>query len=158
DILSENVTGLQAAQELEIRVRQLRFRSLLYLMDPSQARVAPIEEAERSFEQALAVARQSALTPEEQECVRTIQSGYEQYQAEQARLRAGARPGLSAAELQSLADNHPIRLVVKPCQDLTRINQEKMEQAAEESRRVARQGNLAMLLLGLAGPVGGLVL
>ena len=32
DILSRNVASLQAAQELEIRVRQLRFHNLLYLI------------------------------------------------------------------------------------------------------------------------------
>jgi signal transduction histidine kinase len=158
DILRDNVTSLQAAQELEIRVRQLRFRSLLYLMDPNPARLLPIEEAERQFEDALAVARQSALSPDEQECVRTIQAGYQQYQAEQARLRSEARPGRSAAEMQKLADTHPIHLVADPCQELTKLNQDKMAQAADESRRVAEQGNRAMLLLGLAGPVGGLAL
>lgn len=34
DILSRNVASLQAAQELEIRVRQLRHHNLLYLMAP----------------------------------------------------------------------------------------------------------------------------
>ncbi len=158
DILQENVTSLQAAQELEIRVRQLRFRSLLYLMDPVPERLAPIRQAEQRFEEALDTARESAATPDEQAYVQAIQAGYQRYHEEQARLRAEARPGRSAPELQALADTHPIQQVVTPCQGLSRLNQEKMAEAAEESRRLAQQGNVAMLLLGLLGPVGGIVM
>jgi len=37
-ILSENVTSLEAAQELEIQLRQLRFHSFLYVIDPTEKR------------------------------------------------------------------------------------------------------------------------
>src|SRR5581483_7183839 len=62
-VLADNVASLQAAQELEIRVRQLRFHTLLYLMDPEPARLAPIEEDQKNFEEALAIARRTATTP-----------------------------------------------------------------------------------------------
>ena len=39
-----------------------------------------------------------------------------------------------------------------------RVNKEQMGRTAEESLRVSRQASWAMLLLGLAGPVGGLVI
>src|SRR5947209_5185079 len=59
-VLSENVDSLQAAQELEIRVRQLRFHCFLYLIDPRPERLAPIDQDHQSFESALQTAQRAA--------------------------------------------------------------------------------------------------
>src|SRR4051812_2896413 len=66
-VLAENVASLQAAQQLEIRVRQLRFHTLLYLLDPEPARLKPIEQDQTNFEGAIAAARHTATTPEEEQ-------------------------------------------------------------------------------------------
>ncbi|HEY1379762.1 MAG TPA: ATP-binding protein [Gemmataceae bacterium] len=158
DVLSENVTSVQAAQELEIRVRQLRFHNLLYLLEPTAKRLEPIQADEGRFEAALEVARASADTPEEQDCIRAVESGYDQYRREQADLRAAAAAGRRPTNLPQLADTHPVQLVVDPCLELSRINREKMQEAAAESQRQASQGSVALILLGLVGPVGGLVM
>src|ERR1700757_992682 len=69
-ILSRNVTSLQAAQELENRVRQLRFDSFVNFMDPTrQARRDRIDEDRSGFEKALESAYQAAHTAEEQALV-----------------------------------------------------------------------------------------
>jgi len=69
DILSRNVASLQAAQELEIRVRQLRFHNLLYLMQPDPAELDAIETDQRRFEEALETTRQASHTAEEKKWV-----------------------------------------------------------------------------------------
>jgi two-component system, NtrC family, sensor histidine kinase HydH len=158
NILSDNVTSLQAAQELEIRVRQLRFHSVLYLMDPRPERLKPIEADQEHFEEALEVVRQTADTPEEEDCFRRIEEAYQDYQREQVHLRETAGRGRSGGEFAALLDSHPVRRVVQPCQELLRVNRERMEETALESQHVSEQANRAMLLLGLAGPVGGLIM
>src|SRR5690242_19658889 len=85
-ILSENVTSLEAAQELEIQVRRLRFHSFLYVIDPTPVHVAPIDEDHRSVEAALDRARHAVNTPEERACVRAIAAGYQRYHDELAKL------------------------------------------------------------------------
>jgi signal transduction histidine kinase len=157
-VLSQNVRSLQAAQELEICVRQLRFHTLLYIAEPVRDRLGPIDEDEKHFKEALQIARQTAGTPEEQACVRAIEAGYRQYHDEQAELRAAVERGKPPTDLNKLVDSHPIRHVVDPCQELLRLNRENMEQVARESRRVSGQGSLVMLLLGLAGPISGIAL
>ncbi len=62
-ILSQNVASLQAAQELEIRVRQLRNHTFLYLIEPTPVRLEPIETDQEHFESALQLARESASSP-----------------------------------------------------------------------------------------------
>src|SRR6266542_34644 len=73
-ILTREVTSLQAALELEIRLRQLRFRSFLNMIDPKHARPEPIQKAHLAFEESLERADSLAFTPEEQTCVRDIRS------------------------------------------------------------------------------------
>ena len=157
-ILSGNVTSLQAAQELEIRVRQLHFHTLLYLMDPRKGREERIADDHRHFEQALEQARRACQTQEEKDCVRDIDTAYHVYDKQQSNLRPGKIKARSPAEFARLSDTHPARGVVEPCQRLLELNQDKLEQTRNESRRVSRQARLAMLVLGLAGPIGGLVM
>lgn len=58
-ILSQNVRSLEAAQDLEIRVRQLRFHCLVYLIEPTPARLSPIEADHQGFEASLRMAGES---------------------------------------------------------------------------------------------------
>ncbi len=157
-ILSRNVASLQAAQELEIRLRQLRFHCFVYLVDPTSKRLEPIEEDHRHFEQALAMARQSAHSPEERTYVAEIQTGYQRYREELEQLQMDVAHGVPLPSLAELADKHPVRHIVEPCRELFRINKEAMERYAQDSSSVTRQAHLAMLLLGLAGPVSGLII
>jgi two-component system sensor histidine kinase HydH len=156
-IVSENVASLQAAQDLVIHVRQLRYHCFVYLLDPQPRRLAPIEADEQKFEEALRVARRSAGTVAEKECVQAIAAGYQQYQAELAQLREEVIRNHQSLELGQLADNHPVRHVVDPCQVLLRLNKESMQATSRDSERVSRQVNLLILLIGVAGPIGGLL-
>src|SRR5262245_52921012 len=71
-ILSDNVASLMAAQELEIRLRQLRFHSFIYVMDPGPMRQASVRADEEAFEVALARAQKAANDPEEEALVAAI--------------------------------------------------------------------------------------
>jgi signal transduction histidine kinase len=155
--LAENVASLQAAQELEIRVRQLRFHCFLYLMDPRPERLKPIALDEQNFEDALARAREAADAPEEITWVEAISSGYRQYHDELAALRREVSSGWRPTDLSRLADLHPVRHIVDPCQELLRFNREAMEESARENERVGNQAHKVMLLVGILGPLGGLV-
>jgi signal transduction histidine kinase len=156
-ILTENVRNQEAAEELEIQVRRLRFHSFLYLMDPSPQRVSRIRADHELIEQALQVVRNSANTAEEQAKIQEIERGYRQYQSEIDQLLATPPKAMLRTELAKFADTHPVDRVVTPSQELVQINKEMMEKTSEESRRVASQARLILVLLGLVGPAGGLL-
>ncbi len=157
NILSENVASLEAAQELEICVRQLRFHGIVYLLDPGPERMQPIRQNHEAFEQALDLARRSANTPEERAWLQKIGEGYRQYHTEMIAAHGEPDRRGAPADLARLTDEHPIRHVVEPCEALFRFNKQAMEQTARESARASGRVQLAMLLLGFGGPVGGLV-
>jgi signal transduction histidine kinase len=156
-ILSKNVTSLKAAQELEIRVRQLRNHCFLYLIEPTPQRLEPIELDNQHFEEALQIAQRSANSPREREIVAAIQTGYQQYRDELAKLRDDVQRHGPRTDFGKLSDTHPIRFVTDPCHELLNLNEEAMDRTAEESASVSRRAHLMALLLGLGGPISGVL-
>ncbi len=157
-ILRENVASAQASLDLENSMRQLRYHSLLYLLRPSDDSLAQIEADEARFAEAFARAVESANTPDEEALVQRIGSGFAGYKEEMARLRAQvARSGPLRTDFAQLAQEHPIRQLVAPCQELGALNLGQLEQTASESEDLSRRWRAALVLLGLAGPLGGLL-
>lgn len=155
NILSENVTSLQAAQELEIRLRQLRFHSFMYQIDPQPPRMDQVRSDERAFEEALAEARRAAYSPEEKVVVAAIETGYTLYREE---IEDGPKPELTTRkDIIGWADRHPVRHLTHPCHELLRINKEAMAETALESESVSQKARVAMILLGILGPLSGLI-
>lgn len=156
-ILSENVTSLEAAQELEVQLRQLRFHALLYVIDPTPERRALVDQDHRDFEAALAQVRSSANQPEERHLVEQIHNGYRRYRDELERGGTFAGKTWGRDDLLNWADAHPVRHLQAPCEELLRLNKEEMERTARESEALAGRTRWGMFGLGLAGTAGGLV-
>jgi signal transduction histidine kinase len=166
-VLRQRVQSSQAAQRLEISVRQLRFRSLLYLAhrspprpepdEKTRARLDKITEAQQAFKTALAIVRETAAgNTEEMSVVEAIQAGYDDYRNEMDKLRQSAgQPGVAWLDL---VESHPINQVVDPCEELVGINDAKMKEMLAESERVSQRASWVMLLLGLCGPLGGIAM
>jgi signal transduction histidine kinase len=155
-ILSGNVTSLEAAAELEVKLRQLRLHMFLYVMDPTPAREQQIAEAEEGFEAALAVARRSSR-PEDIGLVADIETGFQKYRANRPNPTELGRRGWTRDEYLAWADAHPVQPLLDGCQELMRRNREAMEETARESARVSERTETAMSALAILGPVGGLV-
>jgi two-component system sensor histidine kinase HydH len=156
-IRSESVVSVQAAQQLEIYVRQLRFHCFRYLIDPSVENHKTIVEDEEKFRFWLDEARRAARTREELNYVGQIETGFGQYQGELARLREEVARTRKPVDFQALDKGHPIRHVTDPCRELLRVSTERMAETFQESERVSRQALLGMILLGVGGPLGGVI-
>jgi signal transduction histidine kinase len=154
-ILKQNVTSLQAAQELEIRVRQLRFHSFLNLMSPDKERQQRIEGDHQHFEEALQKVRTEAHTPEELAYVDLIDRNYQNYRLGLENLKIG--PQRTQVDFVHMVDQHPVNDVVEPCQELLNQNKAIMDQTSEDNSRVSRQVRWLMILLGIVGPISGLL-
>jgi signal transduction histidine kinase len=155
-LLSENVASQEAAQELEINLRQLRFHSFLYALDPTAARQKPIRDDQEGFEAALDHARRAAVGDEEQKLVRDIEAGYRRYRAALAQDDPAAHP-VPPGDFLKWADKHPVHNLQAPCQELIQVSKKAMRETAAESETVTARTQNALLLLGLAGPLGGLL-
>jgi len=155
-ILAGNVTSLDAAGELEVKLRQLRFHTFLFVMDPTPARERQIADAEQGFEAALAVAKQ-ASRPEDADLVAQIEAGFRQYRADRPSSADLGRRGWTRTEYLAWADAHPVQPLLDGCQELMRRNREAMEATARESERVSNRTETVMSALAILGPIGGLI-
>src|SRR5579871_504953 len=142
---------------MELRLRQLRFHAFLYLMDPTPERRSPVDEDHHQFEQALAESRRLAILPEEQNLIESVEVGYRRYRSELDSPSRLLSPGSSRADLLRWADAHPVRHLLAPCEELLRVNRQAMEATARESQTVGEQSQTILTLLGVLGPVGGLL-
>jgi signal transduction histidine kinase len=154
-LLTREFNQLQAIQELETDLRQLRFDSFLALMEPAPARTRLVEEDQHRLEAALTRARREARNQRESALLRKISAGYERYREELA--QAGhTRPPLQGPDLAHWDDVHPIRHILAPCEELIETNRQGMDQMAEDSRTLSHRTSLALILLGILGPASGL--
>lgn len=156
-ILSENVASLHAALDLENQMRQLRYHSFQYLLSPSAETFQQIDGDERALQEAMARARSAATTDAERDLLHQIESGFGKYQDEMARLRGEVALIGPRGDFAKLARNHPLRHIVAPCQELARVSREQLDRTAAESDELSARSSRVLLLLGLAGPAGGLL-
>ncbi len=162
-ILSREVTSLQVAMDLEIRVRSLRFHSFLNLIDREHKEDQPIRDANAAVADQLRRAEQVAYSPQERALLQRIRDGYQRYRNELSTMSAeleAMRKDPSrhtAPNLHKLAKRHPVNYVVDPCQDLVRLTKRQMEETVQEGEHVSRLVRLAMLGLGVIAPLSGLL-
>jgi len=155
DILAENVLGMKAALQLEVSARQLRFHSFLFLIDPRDPVWQDIETDREQFESWLEKAAPSARTSQEQGLLREIHERYDTYWKDFQDARRQPRDGNQ--NVGALAAAHSVRPLTAPCRDLLRLNEEALDDAVHRSREITKQLQLTLLLLGLGGPLGGLI-
>jgi signal transduction histidine kinase len=119
---------------------------------------------EQNFETSLAATRTAATGEEELAAVRDLEIKWKTYSKSQADLRAKVVPNQPLAEFAKpsdfakLADAHPLVQVVAPCQEVVRLMRERMNRVASDNRALGQRAGWALLLLGIAGPAGGLLM
>lgn len=158
DILANNVTSLQAAQGLEISLRQLRFRCVIYLVAPEPQLLTDIHESEKNFGEWLDRAKDTAQSDEEWRVIHQIEEGFNKYQLEFDRAQEQIRLLGPSRNFKTLAVAHPVLPIVEPCHELLRINEEIINETAKENARLKQKLQLVLLLLSLGGPISGLIM
>jgi signal transduction histidine kinase len=156
-LLSQTVHNLQAALELQLSLRKLRTHSFLYVMDPSEKRWDRVEQIHRQFEKALEGVRDSVDSPAAEQLIAAIEAGYHRYRRELTGARKALPEHPTLADFLLWADEHPVQQLLDPCQELLAVDQQAINAATEESESINLQTRKNLLLLGLVGPIGGLV-
>jgi serine/threonine-protein kinase len=154
-ILSENVTSLEAAQDLEIHLRQLRFHSFLLIIDPNDQRRQLVETDHDGFERAMEMVRRNAHRPRERHLIAQIEENYQRYRAALAEGNAPAT--LRPDDLARWADAHPIRDLQKPCAELLQLSKAEIDETARESKQLSLRTRMATWLSPLLGLMSGLL-
>ena len=152
-----DVVRMEAADELQIRLRQLRFHSVLNAADPSTSRRRVVDDDRRSVENALAEVGRECDSPGDQIVIDSITQGYREYEAS---LGLDSDPGPTARTGSSLfqwADAHPVQGLLDRCRELEVRQKDRMNSSLERSDSQTTWAGRVLLGLGLAGALGGLV-
>lgn len=156
-ILTHNVASMRAAQHLEMSAHKLRLHSLMYLIDPNRELKDKIDHDQQEFEKWLRIASDTAATAPEQVAIEKIGDGYNRFQQSLSGLTALAERDGGRSDLRAFAATGPVRWVVEPCEEFADLNDRQMKQIADHSHTLTERLRGVMLLLGVIGPLGGLV-
>lgn len=147
---------MEAADELQVQLRHLRFHTLLHVADPAETRRALVRADIAQADAALEAVR-ADTNPDDAGLVADIGRGYAEYK------RALGPDGLSppAADLRALvrwSDAHPIRELQQMCRDLSDRQRARMDAGLARSESQTAWAGRVLLGLGVAGAFGGLVI
>ncbi len=151
----ENLVSLRAVHDMQMALGRLRYDVLASnLMPPSNDRLHLVHEDQKAFRSALERLRQ--LTPPEQTAsLNRIEAGFQRYLEELHGLEDSpvGKPEVVVRWMEA----HPIRHVMAPCQELLEEHQVKIEEELLQSQDWSTKLQLALIFLGMVGPIGGLV-
>tara|TARA_R110002072_G_scaffold302970_1_gene490479 strand:- start:13237 stop:14685 length:1449 start_codon:yes stop_codon:yes gene_type:complete len=154
DILAWNVSSIRAAEELELIIRETRYRLNQYLLTGDSAHLKEAVGLRESTEQWIDEAHRLSSMPEEVELIEQVRSGYQRFLREGERLAEG---NVDAVIVQRLAREILPNEVLRPARLYLDLNEQHLARSSEENQAMAERLGIGLLLLGLCGAVAGLV-
>ncbi len=155
--LQQNVASSQISRQLEVTARQLRFNCFLYLVRANPQTLEEVNKDEATFEHWLHKASKSSQGSVDEKLIADIKQAYSEYRQHFDALRAQALAGHPPDDVLLLARASPVEHIVEPCRRLLEEHDDRALATAEQSEQISRYLRLAMLMLGLAGPLGGIL-
>lgn len=155
--LARDVESLQSAQELALRLRQLRYHGFMYVLEPSDAHRLPVERDHVQFEDALRRARGAADQARELELLDRMADGYRNYRREIDDPSRWPISPVTLARAVAWGDAHHVAPLLEPCEELLRLNRRSIEDARRENDALTARASTRMILLTVGGALGGLL-
>jgi two-component system, NtrC family, sensor histidine kinase HydH len=155
--LRVNVSGIRAAEELEILVREARTRLDHFLITGDRRYLADVPKLRLLIEQWLGEAELWGITPEEQRLTKRVRSGNERFWDRLEQItQMGANAGLRG-QVRALIDDVLVREMLEPAHEYLDLNEDEVKEAIEKNQVFADRLVYALLLLGICGSAAGLV-
>jgi signal transduction histidine kinase len=153
----DDVVRLEAAEELQISLRQLRFHSLMAAADPSPQRLRLLSDDRTLVADALSAARRKCDSEEDIRLLRDIERGYREYEVAIAADIPPKIPQPSGPEMLRWADAHPVRGLLVPCRELANRQRDRMTGSLERSDTQTTWAGRVLCGLALVGALGGVM-
>ncbi len=148
---------MRAAGELQIRLRQLRFHSLMVAADPSTARQRVTADDRALVQAALEDVRRECDAEDDLRLLATIDTAYQQYEASLATRTVATTTGLTGGDLIHWADAHPVQGLLQPCRELADRQRDRMAGSVLRSDTQTTWAGRLLLAFGLIGAFGGVL-
>jgi len=146
---------MEAADELQVQLRHLRFHSLVCAADPTPSRRELVRSDTERVDAALDAIRRD-VPPDDAAGFSQIEKDFAEYKR---RLGPDGLPqtATSIADLIRWSDAHPMRELLLPCRELSDRQRSRMDAGLSRSESQSAWAGGVLLVLGIAGALGGLV-
>jgi two-component system sensor histidine kinase HydH len=155
--LRADAARLQAAQQAQIHLREYRVHTIVLAAGPTDARRRQVDADRRLFRDSLDALRGLTDGPDDVADLAEVESGWRQYEGELEKDNVTRPAFRSVADLAVWADAHRVGSLLVPCSRLVERSEERMAQTTSRSREQARWAGTGLLVVGLLGPLAGLV-
>lgn len=156
-VLTDNVSSVQAANELESSLRAVHVQFDRYLITLDRKHLEPVPRLKQRTEEALVEAEQTAVTPREQAVMRRVRQGYQHFFEEYDRLLQEPPPQGVFAKVVELIDTVLTKEILEPTREYVKLNEGMLARATEANFELSQQLTLGLVGLGFCGSVGGLL-
>jgi two-component system sensor histidine kinase HydH len=152
-----DVARMEAAEQLQILLRQLRLHLLVAKAAPTDKRRQEVENDRNLLTAALSTAHREAEAEDDVQLLNTIDKGYRDYEAGLAVDTTSISKDMTINELIKWSDNHRIEGLLVPCRVLAERQRDRMAQSLERSEAQTAWAGRLLLGLGLTGALGGVL-
>lgn len=159
-VLAENVSSLQVAQELEVALFRMRGLTANYFLDEDSRWLATLEERKREWQSWMNKAKETALTREENDILQNISLHFAEYEMSLQTALALNQAGRSQEAKARLlhASREVFNAIYDRCEAFVALNENAMYAAEEKMKRTNSLVRAAMYGLGVGGMVLGAIL
>ncbi len=158
--LARNTLSMRAAEELVIEFHNVQHKLHLFLItrDRRHLKEVPgLRLGTQGTDRWLNVMEQTAMTQEERELIGRVHNGYQRFFTEFDRLLQAPRADNLPDRVRELADGTLTPEILQPAQKYLDINEKEIGDNNEANQTNTDHMVLALLLLGVCGPVSGLL-
>lgn len=155
DLLALDVASMLAAEDLEIKMREVRSHLNRYLRASDSHYLDDLPELQQTTERLLASARKSSNTNRELKFIDEIEQGCHRFFAHVERARHSSSTEKSISRL--LSDSNMERDIFQPARAYVDYHRKVVERTSRQSQIMADRMGLGLLLLGVCGAAAGLV-
>ncbi len=154
ELLAWNVASIRAAEELEIVIRETRYRLNQFLLTGDSNHIQDAVALRESTEQWIAEADRLASLPDEQELINQVRTGYRHFLDESNQLVKGQADPVAVGRLaKDILPNE----VLGPARQYLDLNEQHLARSSAENQTVADRLVVGLILLALCGAVAGLI-
>ena len=156
-MLDSHVASVQAAQKLEIRLREIHVQIDRYLITGQKKHLDSVPDLKAKADKALQGARELATTDREQSQMREVQEGYDKFFEEYHKYELQPPPEGRYAKVLELVDNDLSRKILGPAREYVALNQEMLNQSARANQELSQRLTVGLIGLGVCGAAAGLL-
>ncbi|QDV20567.1 Sporulation kinase A [Gimesia panareensis] len=157
DILSENVSSIRAAEELEGVSQELRYRIKRFLSTGNERHLQEIALLIPAGQEYLDQSEQLAKTKQEQHLIQKIRRSYQLFIADYEKVVEAPQTPKSSEIASNLADEVIPNEIIANTHNYIERNEDELTSSRERNQTTAAQLMFGLLMLGTCGSIIGLL-